>query len=232
MKWLIIFLFPTFLFSPNYETHVSQLFIKCDLTDKLNYEIFFQGVTGYYNLKKEKKITGNILVIVDYHQPSFSKRFYVIDMDIPRVLYHVKVSHGRESGEGYAHHFSNRRGSHQSSLGFFSTGESYTGKNGFSLRLDGLDKGYNDNARPRNLVVHGAAYISDGLIGRSYGCLALPLPVNTQIIEVIKDGNCIFIYNPDYTGRLPTKRLDVESASQYYHGIYCGKELERLIRGN
>src|SRR5690606_1715776 len=136
---------------------------------------------GYYQLKKECKIQKEILTIIDFTLPSSQKRMWVIDMKENKVLYNTVVSHGKNSGKEYATRFSNRPESHQSSLGFYATAETYIGKHGLSLRLDGLEKGINDNARMRDIVIHGASYANEswvdaqGWLGRSYGCPALPM---------------------------------------------------------
>ena len=121
-------------------------------------------------------------------------------------MYWTLLAHGRNSGENFATSFSNRSGSYQSSLGFFRTAETYNGGNGYSLRLDGLEKGINDKARPRAVVIHGADYCSEdfirstGRLGRSFGCPALPQELNKPIINTIKDGSLLFIYadKPEY----------------------------------
>jgi hypothetical protein len=123
-------------------------------------------------------------------------------MDKNEILFHSLVAHGRNTGDEFANEFSNVTDSNKSSVGFYATGELYNGKHGLSMRLDGLQKGLNDNARQRAVVVHGADYVSESFIkqnkrlGRSQGCPALPVEMNNKIISIIKDKSCLFIYHP------------------------------------
>jgi len=127
---------------------------------------------------------------------------YVIDVRNRRVLYRTYVAHGINSGEEFASSFSNKMESCKSSLGFYITAGVYTGVNGLSLRIDGVDKGFNDNARKRSIVIHGANYVSlrvlhkYGVMGTTFGCPAIPSEMTTQIIPVVKHGSCFFIYYP------------------------------------
>ncbi len=143
----------------------------------------------------------NILTIIDFTLPSSVERLWVIDMEANEVLIASHVAHGINSGDGeYATDFSNKPGSLQSSLGAYLTAETYySQKNGLSLRLDGLDQ-TNNNARKRLIVVHGADYAdpkliqTDGMIGHSEGCPALPRAVAEKIIELIKGGSVLYIH--------------------------------------
>jgi len=141
-----------------------------------------------------------ILTIIDYSKPSTQRRLFVIDMKRHKLLYHTWVSHGRNSGELAAKHFSNQLNSRQSSLGVYRTAETYLGKHGYSLRLDGLSPGKNSNARKRAIVVHGAAYASPthlrkyDKLGRSWGCPALPKEQARAIIDTIKGGSVIYAH--------------------------------------
>lgn len=166
-------------------------------------EAFLQGVEGFQKISGKRK---NILAIADFSKPSTAQRFVVIDMDTHKVLFVTHVAHGRGSGANYAESFSNVSGSHKSSLGFYLTDSTYDGRNGYSLLLNGLEKGINDKARERAIVMHGAEYCDPeiishaGRLGRSLGCPALPLEVNGKIIDIIKDGAVLFIYadNDEY----------------------------------
>jgi len=156
---------------------------------------------GQQKLVREGKITkSDILTVCDFTQPSSSKRLYVIDISSFKILLNTYVAHGRNSGQLYAQRFSNRPSSLESSLGFYVTSRTYFGKHGLSLKLVGEDKGYNDRAEARGIVVHGASYIGDewlgGKMGRSFGCPAVPARVATKVIDLIKDGTCLFIYHP------------------------------------
>lgn len=167
----------------------------------LDYQVFLKGMTGYQNLKDLNVIpaTKAILSVVDLTLPSTEKRMWVIDLAANKVLFNTLVAHGRGSGEKIAQTFSNIPSSNQSSVGFYTTAEVYTGKHGRSLRLDGLDAGLNNNARDRAIVVHGAEYVSQNIIdatgrlGRSQGCPALPMDLFSDIINDIKDNTLLFI---------------------------------------
>lgn len=143
------------------------------------------------------------LTIIDYSKPSTERRLWVMDFADGSTLRHELVAHGQGSGGDLANAFSNTPDSHQSSLGLFVTADTYVGKNGYSLRLDGLDAGFNDNARERAIVIHGAPYVSEsvakaqGRLGRSWGCPALGEDVARDVIEEIKGGNLVFAYYPD-----------------------------------
>lgn len=146
--------------------------------------------------------------MIDFTKPSTEKRLFVFDMEQKKMLYSSVVSHGKNSGENYATSFSNEVGSYKSSLGFYLTGNTYQGKNGYSLLLDGLEKGINDRARERAIVVHGAAYANpsvckSGRLGRSFGCPALPQALTKPIINTIKGGSVLFIYanNKEYMAK-------------------------------
>ncbi|MBC7439221.1 MAG: murein L,D-transpeptidase catalytic domain family protein [Flavobacterium sp.] len=165
-------------------------------------ECFSEALNGFYNLKSKGIITKNILTLIDFSLPSSSKRLWVIDLVTNTILYNTVVSHGINSGGDFATSFSNLQSSNKSSLGFYATGESYIGKNGFSLKLDGLEKGVNSNARARAVVIHGAYYAnpsilnSQSYLGRSQGCPALPENLSKEIINIIKGKSCLFIYHP------------------------------------
>ncbi len=163
---------------------------------------FTKAMEGYYKLKEKGIIQKDILTLVDYSLSSNENRLWVIDLKNNIILYQSLVSHGRNSGNEFAANFSNKPESYKSSLGFYLTGETYYGKHGYSLRLDGLEKGINSNARARAIVVHGADYVSEnfvkqnGRLGRSLGCLALKQGLTKEVIDTIKDKSCLFVYYP------------------------------------
>lgn len=165
-------------------------------------ESFSKALEGYYLLKSKGLIKKEFLTIIDFSLSSSIKRMWIIDMNQNKIILNSLVAHGKNSGEEYAKEFSNKNQSNKSSLGFFATGEVYQGKHGLSLKLDGLEKGINDNARKREVVVHGADYVSENFIknhkrlGRSQGCPAVPVELSKKIIEIIKDKSCLFIYHP------------------------------------
>lgn len=147
--------------------------------------------------------TAHRLAVIDYSLPSTEPRLWVFDLERRTLLHAEHVAHGKGSGENYAHAFSNRYGSHQSSLGLFVTAETYYGRNGYSLRMDGLEPGINDQARERAIVMHGADYVNPaqarnfGRLGRSWGCPAVRPPVAREIIDTLSGGQLLFAYYPD-----------------------------------
>ena len=205
----------------DFENHVHSLYYSAGL-DKmgLSMEAFEKGITGYYNIKAKdnNSIKIPILTIIDFTQKSTEKRLWVIDMVHSKLLYHTLVAHGKNSGEQYAEHFSDDNASNMSSLGFYLTGDTYFGKHGKSLILDGLEKGFNEHAKERSLVIHAADYVSEdfiqkiGRLGRSQGCPALPPDVAPEIINTIADGSCLFIYYPDKQYEESSSLLDTKTA--------------------
>jgi len=143
------------------------------------------------------------LAVIDYSVPSTLPRLWVFDVDRGRLLFQELVAHGRNTGERIAEHFSNAEGSKMSSLGLFRTADTYYGNNGYSLRLDGLDAGFNDNALSRAIVMHGAPYVSEaiadrlGRLGRSWGCPAVRPEIAHMMIDTLKGGALLFAYYPD-----------------------------------
>jgi hypothetical protein len=173
-------------------------------TAGLSWDAFHYAIKGRDILVKKGKIARDqVLTIVDFTKPSKEKRLYVIDLETEKLLFHTYVAHGRQSGVHFAEQFSNIPESFQSSLGFYETLGTYNGKHGYSLKLAGLEAGINDKAEARAIVIHSAAYVSEGFIkaqgylGRSFGCPALPAALNKPIIDQIKGGSCLFIYSKD-----------------------------------
>jgi len=158
---------------------------------------------GFEKLKEQGVILNDsIISIIDFSLPSTEKRLYVVDLKNYEILYNTYVAHGRNSGTVMANSFSNSPSSYKSSPGFYKTLGTYNGKHGYSLKLQGLEKGINDNAYERAIVMHGAEYVNpafisrQGYIGRSQGCPAVSPEEATPIINTIKDGTCLFIYSP------------------------------------
>lgn len=181
-------------------SNIHQLYMDLKLKDKVSYIAFKQAIDGYNKITTKNK---NIITLIDFSKPSTEERLYVIDIKNKKVLQASVVSHAKNSGDNYATSFSNSHGSHKSSLGFFVTEKTYQGRNGYSLVLDGLEEGINDQAKERAIVIHGASYAnpavaaSSGRLGRSFGCPALPTAVNREIIDTIKDGSLLYIYADD-----------------------------------
>ncbi len=178
-----------------------------------DFNTFTHAMSGFYELKESGLIQKNILTLVDFSLSSNSKRLWVIDLDTNTVLYNSLVAHGRNSGDEFANSFSNSGDSFKSSLGFYATGEIYFGKHGNSLRLDGLEKGLNDKARSRGVVMHGADYVAENFIknnqrlGRSLGCPALPIELTDEIINLIKNKSCLYIYHPSLVHAINPKLI-------------------------
>ncbi|MBC7848479.1 MAG: murein L,D-transpeptidase catalytic domain family protein [Chitinophagaceae bacterium] len=182
-----------------------SLYDSLDLgTRNLSRDAFTKALMGFEDLRAAGSLQNpNILSIVDFSLASDKKRLFIIDVKKGKLLFHTYVAHGRNSGQESAMSFSNKLDSYKSSLGFFVTGNTYKGEHGYSLRLNGVENGINDNAFNRNIVVHGASYVSEqmirlkGFIGRSLGCPAIPTKLHKPIIQTIKDGSCLFLYSPD-----------------------------------
>ena len=168
----------------------------------MSYEAFDLAFRGWNEVKDSIGLTDHVISIIDFSQPSNKKRFYLIDLESRQVIHQDYVAHGKNTGNLMAEMFSNTPHSNQSSLGFFKTAETYHGKHGLSLRLDGLEKGINDKARQRAIVIHSAKYAEEsfinkyGRLGRSFGCPALPAGNYEEIIDLIKGGTLLFIYYP------------------------------------
>lgn len=177
-----------------------KLYADMNLENIINYSAFEQAISGYNKIEVKNK---DIITLIDFTKPSTEERFYVLDLKQKKLLYSSVVSHGKNSGLNYATSFSNENGSYKSSLGFYVTENTYQGKNGYSLVLDGLEKGINDQAKKRAIVIHGATYsnptvaMSSGRLGRSFGCPALPESLCKPIINAIKGGSLLYIYAND-----------------------------------
>lgn len=178
-----------------------------------NLESFKEALNGFYKLKSQGLVSRNIITLIDFSLSANTKRLWVIDLDTDTILLHSLVAHGRNTGDEYANSFSNAPESYKSSLGFYVTGEVYNGKHGKSLKLDGLEKGINDNARDRAVVVHGADYVSNSFIqnnkrlGRSLGCPAIPIEITNELISTIKGKSCLFIYYPSDSYKRSSKLI-------------------------
>jgi hypothetical protein len=169
----------------------------------LDNEAFQLAYKGYTKLLQEGVVAKtDLLTIADFSKASSEKRLFVLDVAHEKILYNTLVAHGRNSGLKYATDFSNKPESNKSSLGFYLTLDTYYGGNGYSLKLQGLEKGINDKAYKRAIVIHGSNYAnpsyasSNGFLGRSFGCPALPSKQAAPIINTIKNGSVLFIYHP------------------------------------
>ena len=177
-----------------------KLYVDMQLENVINFSAFEQAYEGSQTIKRSNK---DILTLIDFTKPSTEERLYVLDLRHKKLLFSSHVAHGRNSGGNYATSFSNVSGSYKSSLGFYVTENTYQGRNGYSLILNGLETGINDKAKERAIVIHGADYAnpsvaaSSGRLGRSFGCPALPQSLNKPIINTIKNGTLLYIYAND-----------------------------------
>jgi len=188
----------------NRDIAAIELLYQCLSEPALPLAALKSSIEVYQRLEEEGQIINDrVITIIDFTKPSNLERLFVIDLVKGEVIFKSLVAHGEKSGENYATSFSNNLESHQSSLGYYLTGKSYVGRHGYSLLLDGLEKGINDNARNRAVVIHGAAYVSqryiksNGRLGRSFGCPALPEETASEIIDKIQEKSLLFIYSID-----------------------------------
>ncbi|MES2652941.1 MAG: murein L,D-transpeptidase catalytic domain family protein [Bacteroidota bacterium] len=210
-----------------YDKHVDSIYEAAHLKEAgLSEPTFEKALTGFYNLKKAGQLsTKSILTIADFDQLSTQKRLYIIDLDKNEILLNTWVAHGQRSGHDEAINFSNLNNSYTSSLGFYVTGEVYKGMHGKSLKLDGMDDGFNNNARMRSIVVHGAAYVSPGTIntlgrlGRSQGCPAVAPEVADEVINTIEDKTVLFI----------NKSKEAYTSKYLDHTLAANFALERTV---
>lgn len=213
--------------SEAFNKYLSDIYTstKLDIAG-LDFGVFRKAVTGYYNFKTSGLVSADkqVISIVDFNKPSTSKRLWVIDLANKKLLFNTLVAHGQGSGDNLATNFSNTAESHQSSLGFYITSDTYIGKHGLSLRLNGMDKGFNTNALNRAVVVHGAEYVSQGFInqhgrlGRSYGCPAVPVELTPSIITAIKGKTALFINGPSTVNYASNYLNEVAAANQFGGG--------------
>lgn len=191
---------PHFDFDIHAKEMYFQLLSKNPALKKLSLNVFTKAYNGFINVQNQHVVKSPILTICDFTKSSNEKRLWVIDFSKNKVLFNTLVSHGKNTGEEYAVHFSNKVSSYQSSLGFYLTDVTYQGGNGYSLKLKGLEPNVNDKAMERAIVMHGADYCSEsfiaehGRLGRSYGCPAVPRAYNTAIINTIKHQSVLYIH--------------------------------------
>lgn len=181
----------------------AVLYEKLNLVNAgLSQDVFEAAIKGYEKMVKEGTVQNTqYLSIVDLSQSSRKKRFYLLDVQNYKLALNTFVSHGKSSGLDKAERFSNTPESEASSLGFYVTKQTYSGKHGLSLKLAGVENGFNDNAESRAIVVHGAEYVNEGRVnsaymGRSQGCPALPQAQSAKVIRLIKGGSALFVYHP------------------------------------
>ncbi len=203
---IISSLFPSILYADNAQTNLSPFTIwRLSHQGDLDYHVLKLGLDAYAKLHAEGYDQQQMLTIVDYSKPSTEPRLTVIDLKSDQVTFHTLVAHGQNSGWNIPTSFSDSPRSLESSIGVYLTGNTYEGKHGESLRLNGLERGYNDTAAAREIVIHAADYVSDefarmhGRLGRSWGCMAVNPQVATPLINQIKGGTVLLAYYPDRT---------------------------------
>lgn len=192
-----------------YTTLYNSKFIQKEVTTLsskapgLNPKVLKFALSAYQKAAKEGIAHKPILTVIDYSLPSFKQRMWIFDLKHNTLIYNTYVAHGRNSGSTIAKHFSNANSSKQSSLGTYVTKDTYVGSNGISLNLKGLEKGFNDNAYNRRVVMHGAWYVEPSFIkqagqaGRSWGCPSIAKSMAKPVINLLKNGSVIFAYYPD-----------------------------------
>jgi len=172
----------------------------------LRKEVFFKAIQAFKSAHKQGQMKYSVVSIADFTLHSSKKRLWTIDLKTKTVLFHTVVSHGKGSDtdhDGKLNSVSNVPQSKQSSVGLYKTAETYTGKHGYSLKMDGLEKGFNDNARERAIVIHGAEYARDSFVrkhgktGRSFGCPAVSDSISEEFINTVKGGTLYWIYVDD-----------------------------------
>ncbi|EHL29017.1 murein L,D-transpeptidase catalytic domain family protein [Legionella drancourtii] len=191
---------PSFATGSDINTLVQHLGSKAPRLDK---NVLKLALTAYKNASRKGAVKKPVLTVIDYSLPSNKQRMWVFDVNRERLLYNTYVAHGKNSGNNRASHFSNVNSSKESSLGTYITKGTYMGHKGYSLNLQGLDKGFNDNAYSRRVVIHGAWYVEpdfikkSGRAGLSWGCPAIAQTLAKPVINTIKNGSVIFAYFPD-----------------------------------
>jgi len=208
----------------NFQMSMLELYEKMDLEKQgMSFQVFDEAMMGYINLKNAGLLSEKqLLSVVDFDKPSTTKRFWLLDLKNRKVVENTYVSHGKNSGENMARQFSNSDDSNMSSLGFYVTGETYFGRHGLSLNLDGLDHPYNSNARLRDIVMHGADYVSEafirqqGRLGRSEGCPALPMGLHEKVINQVEGRTLLFLHatGHKYQSRFLDQKMAMEAFYQ------------------
>ncbi|MDQ3292701.1 MAG: murein L,D-transpeptidase catalytic domain family protein [Bacteroidota bacterium] len=210
-----------------FESHLHTLFTQTGLyKTNLDFSLFRKALVGYYNIQqKSGSLVKPVLSIIDFSKSSRQKRLWVIDLKNKKLLFNTLVAHGKGTGDEFARAFSNEPNSNKSSLGFYLTAQTYFGKHGLSLKINGLDQNFNTNALARAVVIHGADYVSAdfikryGRLGRSLGCPALPAKETRPIIDIIKNNTCLYIYGADkkYSSPYLTEASAIDSfASEFF----------------
>lgn len=211
--------------SGQFENHLVRLYGDIMPVENIKpaFDLYRRAMIGYYDLLANgTRIDNHKITLIDFRKSSNKKRLWVIDLKTNQILYYRLVAHGSNTGEEYAQSFSNKKNSNQSSLGFYLTAETYIGKHGLSLRLDGQEEGFNDMARERAVVMHSANYVSRefaktyGRMGRSFGCPAIATKDHKVIIQNLANRSVIFIYYPDANYESKTLLNNIDAANTFY----------------
>lgn len=194
----------------------DSIFFQHLQNEGISFQLFLLAYAQFSELQEQGLLQNDsLLTLIDFDKPSSEERLFIVDIKNKLVLKKTLVAHGMNSGLVSANDFSNRINSHKSSLGMYLTDDVYYGKHGYSLRLNGLEKGINDNARERAIVMHGANYVSEsylqknGRLGRSFGCPALSYSESEDIINLIKNKSCLFIYHSSYQSKLVAHNQEI-----------------------
>ena len=206
-----------------FENHIKAMYQKLNLRKaELEYAPFKTAYVGYLNLKAKKELKKEILTVLDFTKSSRFERMWIIDMKNQKLVRRELVAHGKNSGHDMVTSFSNKLHSNQSSMGFYVTDAPYIGNNGISMLINGMDKGYNCQARNRAVVMHGADYVNprtmnhNGRLGRSFGCPAVEMHKAQEIIDYVKDGSCLFIYYKDKKYLSSSKWINLDKATTFF----------------
>lgn len=206
-----------------FENHIKDMYQKLKLKKaELEYVPFKTAYIGYLNLEAKGSLKKQILTILDFTKSSRFRRMWIIDMKNQKLVRRELVAHGKNSGHDMVTSFSNKLHSNQSSMGFYVTDAPYIGANGISMLINGMDNGYNDQARNRAVVMHGADYVnpktmnSNGRLGRSFGCPAVEREKAQEIIDYVKNGSCLFIYYKDNKYLTSSKWLNLGNATTFF----------------
>ncbi|MBL4703348.1 MAG: murein L,D-transpeptidase catalytic domain family protein [Flavobacteriales bacterium] len=206
----------------------TDSFYDCIKSEKISYKALQYGLKGYHYLRKSSKLKKKKhLTIVDFSLPSSEERMFVIDLELNKVIHKSLVAHGTETGELDAQTFSNEHDSHMSSLGFYITGRVYRGRHEESIKLHGLEKGFNDNAYDRGVVIHRAEYANrsfldtnQNVLGRSFGCPAVPFQDYNKLLSLVRDGSCLFIYYPDKDYLRKSRMVNSDKGYENFLEVY------------
>ena len=206
-----------------FENHIKTMYQKLKLKKaELEYAPFKIAYVGYLNLQAKGELKKEILTILDFTKSSRFRPMWILDMKNQKLVRRELVAHGKNSGHDMVTSFSNKLNSNQSSMGFYTTDAPYIGKNGISMLINGMDKGYNDQARNRAVVMHGADYVNpktmnrNGRLGRSFGCPAVEAHKAQEIIDYVKNGSCLFIYFKDATYLSSSKWINLDKAITFF----------------